>query len=163
MPLLHSSILETRTVHWPDEAACAAFAGRLASAIGERAELGNAVIELHGPLGAGKTTFVRHLLRSLGVSGRIKSPTYAVLEPYSLPGLEVSHFDFYRFDDPREWEDAGFRDIYARPGLKLAEWPEKVAALLPPADLRLSIAPGDEDDRQVTVEIASPTGLALMR
>jgi tRNA threonylcarbamoyladenosine biosynthesis protein TsaE len=163
MPLPHSSILETRTVHWPDEAACAAFAGRLAAAIGERAELGNAVIELYGPLGAGKTTFVRHLLRSLGVTGRIKSPTYAVLEPYSLPGLEVSHFDFYRFGDPREWEDAGFRDIYARPGLKLAEWPGNVAGLLPSADLRLRITPTDADDRQVTVEISSPTGLALMR
>jgi tRNA threonylcarbamoyladenosine biosynthesis protein TsaE len=163
MPLTHPPILETRTVHWPDEAACAAFAVRLARAIGERAELGNAVVELHGPLGAGKTTFVRHLLQALGVSGRIKSPTYAVLEPYSLPGLEISHFDFYRFDDPREWEDAGFRDIYAKPGLKLAEWPEKAAGLLPRADLRLRIEPADGDQRDVTLEMTTRTGLDLVR
>jgi tRNA threonylcarbamoyladenosine biosynthesis protein TsaE len=61
---------------------------------------------------------VRHLLRALGVPGRIKSPTYAVVEPYELPGLaplSIRHFDFYRFNDPREWEDAGFRDIFASP------------------------------------------------
>ena len=163
MPLLHSSILETRTVLWPDEAACAAFAGRMARAIGANADLGNACIELHGPLGAGKTTFVRHLLQALGVTGRIKSPTYAVMEPHSLPGLQVSHFDFYRFDDPREWEDAGLRDVYAEPGLKLAEWPEKVAGLLPPADLRLSLEPRGEGEREVTLEAASDIGLALLR
>ena len=88
--------------------------------------IANAFIELHGELGAGKTTLVRHLLRALGVQGRIKSPTYAVVEPYELPTLStIWHFDFYRFNDPREWEDAGFRDIFAGPGLKLAEWPEK--------------------------------------
>jgi tRNA threonylcarbamoyladenosine biosynthesis protein TsaE len=163
MALPHSSILETRTVHWPDEAACAAFAARLARAIDGQAELGNASIELHGPLGAGKTTFVRHLLHALGVAGRIKSPTYAVVEPYTLPGLEISHFDFYRFDDPREWEDAGFRDIYARPGLKLAEWPDKVAGLLPAPDLRLTLEPAGDGRRDVTIDIASRTGLALLQ
>jgi tRNA threonylcarbamoyladenosine biosynthesis protein TsaE len=161
--LPHPAILETRTVHWPDEAACAAFAGRMARAIRERAELGNAIIELNGPLGAGKTSFVRHLLQALGVSGRIKSPTYAVVESYAQPGLEISHFDFYRFDDPREWEDAGFRDVYARPGLKLAEWPEKAASLLPPPDLRLGITPTGDDQREVTIEVASRTGLDLLR
>jgi tRNA threonylcarbamoyladenosine biosynthesis protein TsaE len=161
--LPHPTILETRTVHWPDEAACAAFAGRMARAIGKSAELGNAVIELNGPLGAGKTSFVRHLLQALGVSGRIKSPTYAVVEPYSLPGLEISHFDFYRFDDPREWEDAGFRDLYAKPGLKLAEWPEKAAGLLPSADLRLCINPTGDEQREVTIEVASDIGRGLLR
>jgi hypothetical protein len=87
--------------------------------------LRNAFIELHGDLGAGKTTLVRHLLRALGVQGRVKSPTYAVVEPHEVPGLAIWHFDFYRFTDPREWEDAGFRDVFASPGLKLAEWPRK--------------------------------------
>jgi tRNA threonylcarbamoyladenosine biosynthesis protein TsaE len=163
MPLPHSLILETRTVHWPDEAACAAFAGRLARAIGQRGDGIDANIELHGPLGAGKTTFVRHLLQALGVAGRIKSPTYALVESYALPGLEISHFDFYRFDDPREWEDAGLRDIYARPGLKLAEWPEKAAGLLPPADLHLHIDPIDGDQRAVRIDVTSTLGLALLR
>ncbi len=91
-------------------------------------------------MGAGKTTLVRHLLQALGVTGRIKSPTYAVVEPYELPGLNIWHFDFYRFADPREWEDAGFRDIFASPGLKLSEWPEKAGAQLPVPDLDIYIA-----------------------
>jgi tRNA threonylcarbamoyladenosine biosynthesis protein TsaE len=95
----HRPILETRTLRWPDEAACAAFAQRLAAA----APVRDAFIELRGALGAGKTTFVRHLLRALGVAGRIKSPTYAVLEPYTLAdGTAVSHLDFYRMADAHE-------------------------------------------------------------
>jgi tRNA threonylcarbamoyladenosine biosynthesis protein TsaE len=86
---------------------------------------------LYGDLGAGKTTFVRHLLHALGVTGRIKSPTYAVVEPYSVAAGEVWHFDFYRFSDPREWEDAGFRDIFASVGLKLCEWPQNAAGVMP--------------------------------
>jgi len=155
----HAPILETRTVDWPDEAACAAFAASLAA---HRA-LGDAYIELHGPLGAGKTTFVRHLLRALGVGGRIKSPTYAVLEPYALPGFTVSHFDFYRFSDPREWADAGFREIFAAPGLKLAEWPDRAAAMLPPPDLRLDIEPLDGDRRRVRVQAGTARGVELLR
>lgn len=144
---------------WPDEAAAQATATRLAAAL---LPAPNAVIELHGPLGAGKTTFVRHLLRALGVQGRIKSPTYAVVEPYELPGLAISHFDFYRFDDPREWEDAGFRDVFAAPGLKLAEWPDKAAAVLPVADLELQLAPLDEHRRQVQLLARTPRGVALL-
>lgn len=137
MPSLtdHPQILETRRAAWIDEAACAAAARELA----HRPALREAVIELRGPLGAGKTTFARHLLHALGVTGRVKSPTYAVLEPYELPSGPVWHFDFYRFDDPQEWEDAGFRDIYAGPGLKLAEWPEKAHGLLPVPDLEIAI------------------------
>ena len=119
-------------------------------------------VALDGPLGAGKTTFVRHLLRALGVSGRIKSPTYAVMEPYEVDSRPISHFDFYRFDEPREWSDAGFRDVFAAPGLKLAEWPDKVAAVLPPADLRLQIEPLDEDLRRVTVHALTPHGVELL-
>ena len=120
--------------------------------------LRDAFIALEGELGAGKTTLVRHLLRALGVQGRIKSPTYAVVEPYEPPGGPVWHFDFYRFDDPREWEDAGFRDIFAGPGLKLAEWPQNAAAMLPPADVVLSIATGDDDTRHVTLRARTPRG-----
>jgi tRNA threonylcarbamoyladenosine biosynthesis protein TsaE len=155
----HPSILETRSVPWPDEAACAAWAAALAS----RPAIRDACIELDGPLGAGKTTFVRHLLRSLGVAGRIKSPTYAVVEPYALPGLAISHFDFYRFDDPREWEDAGFRELFANPGLKLLEWPEKARAVLPPPDLRLEITPQDDGSRRVLAQAFSARGVALLR
>ena len=158
---LHSPILETCLLLWADEAGCAAWAAALAA----QPAVHNAFIELHGPLGAGKTTFVRHLLRALGVQGRIKSPTYAVVEPHQVGGLAISHFDFYRFNDPREWADAGFRDLFATPGLKLAEWPEKAAGMLPLADLRLHIEPADanpEHQRQVRAEALTPTGLALL-
>jgi tRNA threonylcarbamoyladenosine biosynthesis protein TsaE len=114
-------------------------------------------------LGAGKTTLVRHILRALGVAGRVKSPTYAVVEPYELPDLNVWHFDFYRFSDPREWEDAGFRDIFASPGLKLAEWPEKAVGFLPVADLVVSLEALDDDLRQVTLTAQTPTGIALLQ
>jgi tRNA threonylcarbamoyladenosine biosynthesis protein TsaE len=105
---------------------------------------------------------VRHLLRALGVQGRIKSPTYAVVEPYLAGDLAISHFDFYRFDDPREWEDAGFRELFAAPGLKLAEWPQKAQAVLPLPDLRLLITVGDDDARQVQVQACTPRGLELL-
>lgn len=156
------SILETRHLVWPDEAATEAFAARLARAPG----LMNAAIELHGSLGAGKTSLVRHLLRALGVGGRIKSPSYAVLESYDLADWggagEVSHFDFYRFDDPREWEDAGFRDIFARPGLKLCEWPEKAGTMLPLPDLRIRLEAQADDSRSVTLEACTPRGQDLL-
>ena len=155
----HAPILETRSISWADEADCEQFARALAT----HDALRDAYVELHGPLGAGKTTFVRHLLRALGVQGRIKSPTYAVVEPYALPGLAISHFDFYRFEDPREWEDAGFRELFAAPGLKLAEWPEKAAAMLPTPDLRLFIEPLDEQRRQVRVEACSARGQELLK
>ena len=141
-------ILETDLL-WPDEAAAQVTAERLAAVL---LPSPNALIELHGPLGAGKTTFVRLLLRALGVQGRIKSPSYAVMESYELPGGNTaSHFDFYRFGDPREWEDAGFRDVFAAPGLKLCEWPEKAAGQLPPADLQLFIELMPDDSRRVRV------------
>jgi tRNA threonylcarbamoyladenosine biosynthesis protein TsaE len=158
LPLSHPPILETRSLRWPDEADCAAWAQALA----QRPGIAQAYIELHGPLGAGKTTFVRHLLRALGVTGRIKSPSYAVLEPHRAGDLDISHFDFYRFSDAREWVDAGFRDLFAAPGLKLAEWPENAAGMLPDADLRLTIDPQDEHLRLVRAEAGTPRGLDLL-
>ena len=158
MTLTHAPILETRTQDWPDEAACAEYAATLA----RKPALRDAYVELQGELGAGKTTFVRHLLHALGVQGRIKSPTYTVLEPYALPGLTVSHFDFYRFEDAREWEDAGFRDVFASPGLKLAEWPQKAAPMLPSPDLRLLIDVVDDTQRRVTLQAFTPRGRELL-
>lgn len=126
--------------HWHTEDDCAADAQALARLITPLLQQDASVlVELRGTLGAGKTTFTRHLLRALGVQGRIKSPSYAVVEPYEPQGLPVWHFDFYRFADPREWEDAGFRDIFAGPGLKVVEWPDKAGGLLPAADLRMDL------------------------
>jgi tRNA threonylcarbamoyladenosine biosynthesis protein TsaE len=152
------SILETRIQRWPDEAACAASARALA----QRPGLRNALIELGGPLGAGKTTFVRHLLHALGVQGRVKSPTYALMEPYELPQGNAWHFDFYRFNDPQEWEDAGLRDIFASRGLKLVEWPQKAEGLLPPADLVIDIEPEETETRLVRITARTDVGRSLL-
>ena len=157
----HALIVENaaQTVVWHGEDDTRAFAAQLAS----RPAIGAAFIELRGDLGAGKTTLVRHLLRALGVTERIKSPTYAVVEPHEVPGLAIWHFDFFRFSDSREWEDAGFRDIFAGPGLKLAEWPENAGALLPPADLVVRIDVQDDDSRRVTLEPRTPLGQELLQ
>jgi tRNA threonylcarbamoyladenosine biosynthesis protein TsaE len=158
-PIVESTAESTVvTLHWPTEEATQAFAMQWASCDA----LGHAFIALHGDLGAGKTTLVRHLLKALGVQGRIKSPTYAVVEAYELPALNIWHFDFYRFADPREWEDAGFRDLFASTGLKLAEWPEKAATMLPVADVDLHIRTQGDAGRQVTLTAHTPTGQALL-
>lgn len=158
----HPQILETRQLRWPDEAACAASAAALARCA---PALHDAVLELDGPLGAGKTTFARHLLRALGVSGPVKSPTYAVVEPYDVGDLRIAHFDFYRFDDPQEWEDAGLRDEFGAAGLKLVEWAERAAPLLPAPDLRLVMAPAGDAGataRDVRCEAYTPRGIGLL-
>jgi tRNA threonylcarbamoyladenosine biosynthesis protein TsaE len=129
------------------------------------ARLGNegALIELHGDLGAGKTTFVRYLLHSLGVQGRVKSPTYCLMEVYELPNrMAVSHCDFYRFNSPQEWEDAGLREVFSMPGLKLVEWPEKAAGLLPAPDVQLVISTGSLDERVVQWHACTAYGLGLL-
>jgi tRNA threonylcarbamoyladenosine biosynthesis protein TsaE len=154
----HLPILESRRIVWSDEGDCADTAARLAASPAVR----DAYIELHGTLGAGKTTFVRHLLHALGVEGRIKSPTYAVMEPYQVDGFNAWHFDFYRFDDPQEWEDAGFREVFAQGGLKLAEWPEKAQELLPRPDLLVTIGIRDDERREVTVDALTERGREML-
>jgi len=156
--LQHPPILGTTQATWADEAACAASATALARAPALR----DAFVELEGPLGAGKTTFARHLLHALGVEGRVKSPTYAVVETYELDWLAISHFDFYRFDDPQEWEDAGLRELFGTAGLKLVEWAEKAEPLLPVPDLRVTITPHDHGVRTVRFDAMTPIGLQLL-
>jgi len=163
MVLMHSQILETPALvsshqAWPDEAACEAAAIQLAA----HPPLRQACIELEGPLGAGKTTFVRHLLRALGVTGRIKSPSYTIVEPYEPAGLPAWHFDFYRFSDPRELEEAGLRELFAAPGLKLVEWPQRARTWLPVPDLQLVIEPHVDGSRSVVLQAFTPRGKELL-
>lgn len=115
------------------------------------------VIYLHGDLGAGKTTLVRELLRALGHRGRVKSPSYTLLEQYEVAGLNLRHFDLYRFRDAEEWEAAGFRDEFDGRNVCLIEWPEKAQDLLPQEDITVAfeILPAG---RNITLTASTPTG-----
>ncbi len=133
----------------PDENATTALAQQLAPLVsGLCADLeAGGRIHLHGELGAGKTHFTRALLQAVGVKGRIKSPSYALLESYKVSSLYCYHLDFYRFSDAREWLDAGFRDILQEQALVLIEWPEKAGNLLPAPDLDLYLEYTDQGRR----------------
>ena len=96
------------------------------------------IIFLKGDLGAGKTTLARGILRGLGHEGKVKSPTYNLVELYKISRLYFYHFDFYRFTDPIEWEEAGFREYFNENSICLVEWPEKAEKLLPIAEIWIS-------------------------
>jgi tRNA threonylcarbamoyladenosine biosynthesis protein TsaE len=98
------------------------------------------VLYLSGDLGSGKTTLVQGLLRELGVAGRVKSPTYSVVELYELSSLNLYHFDFYRFTNRSEWEASGFRDYFTPSTACVVEWPERAVGLLAAPDLEVSLA-----------------------
>lgn len=99
----------------------------------------DAVVHLHGDLGAGKSTLARAWLRALGVQGPVRSPTYTLVERYALDGGgEAQHLDLYRIGDAGELEFLGLDDAQAR--LWLVEWPERGLAALPPPVLRVSLA-----------------------
>jgi tRNA threonylcarbamoyladenosine biosynthesis protein TsaE len=146
---------------WQTEDDTRQFATRFAAQLSALPTDASLFIELHGDLGAGKTTLVRHLLQAMGVTGRIKSPTYAIVEAYDINDessknalhqpIKLWHFDFYRFNDPMEWEEAGFRDIFAGSGIKLVEWPEKAATFLPVADVAIKIVANMDASRNITI------------
>jgi tRNA threonylcarbamoyladenosine biosynthesis protein TsaE len=118
----------------PDEAATL----RLGEALAAGATKG-LVLHLKGELGSGKTALARGLIRALGHSGRVKSPTYTLVEPYSLLRLNLYHFDFYRFKDRSEWLSSGFREYFNADSLCIVEWPERAGELLAPPDLELQL------------------------
>lgn len=123
----------------PDEQATLAFGARCAKLF--RAP---ATLYLHGDLGAGKTTFVRGLLQGLGYAGTVKSPTYAIVESYRLPEIQVHHFDLYRFASPEEWLDAGLDELFDERSLCLIEWPSQGGEFVPPAQWHLYLTQENE-------------------
>jgi tRNA threonylcarbamoyladenosine biosynthesis protein TsaE len=98
-----------------------------------------ALVFLEGDLGMGKTTLARGILRGLGFTGRVKSPTYTLIEPYVFSDKRVYHLDFYRIKDPRELEYIGLEEILDEDAVLLIEWPERAAGMLPDADVVIRI------------------------
>jgi tRNA threonylcarbamoyladenosine biosynthesis protein TsaE len=144
----------------PDETATAGLGAALAASL--RAPL---IVTLEGDLGAGKTTLVRGVLRALGYAGSVKSPTYTLVEVYVVSGLHLYHFDFYRFNQPEEYLDAGLDEYFGTDGVCLVEWPDKAAPYLPAPDLRvhLSLAGGDpQAGRRARIEAESQEGLRCL-
>lgn len=144
-----------------DEAATLDFGRQLAHAL-----VPNLTIFMQGNLGAGKTTMTRGLLRGLGFEGKVKSPTYTLLETYEISlnktlqnslELSLNHFDLYRFNDDEEWEMAGFRDAFNAQSVCIIEWPEKAINCLPTPDIEVILAM-QGDGRQVTLQAHSEKG-----
>jgi tRNA threonylcarbamoyladenosine biosynthesis protein TsaE len=148
------------------EAETASLAQRLAASIqdwiGQFPEA-HLNISLEGDLGAGKTTFARHLIQGLGYEGKVKSPTYTLCEPYELHSNQhvftVYHFDLYRMRDCLEWQEAGFAEYFDVPGFCLIEWPEKAEGTLPAFDIQITLAAGaEENERAIELNAFSEQG-----
>ncbi len=97
------------------------------------------IVYLHGDLGAGKTTFVRGVLQGLGHQGKVRSPTYTLVESYDVAGVEFYHFDLYRFIDEYEWDAAGFNEYFNDHSICMVEWPEKAGNILPKPDVDIAL------------------------
>lgn len=141
---------EQRRYSLADEAAMLEFAAGCAPALAE-----GGVVFLEGDLGMGKTTFARGLLRALGYSGPVKSPTYTLVEPYMLEAVAVYHFDLYRLGDAEEMEYLGAREYFAEDNLCLVEWPQRGEGWLPQPDLRICIV-ASGTGREITLVPLSP-------
>ena len=150
------------TAHLHDEEATQALGAALARVLQP-----GLTIYLHGELGAGKTSLTRALLHATGYQGRVKSPTYTLLEPYviQLAGqpIELMHFDLYRMRTPLEWQEAGLAEHFDVPGICLIEWPEKAEGTLPILDLQITINAGQlETERQFELKALSDLGLKIL-
>jgi len=152
------------------EAETASLAQYLAASIQENMEhspQSHLNISLVGDLGAGKTTFARHLIQGLGYKGKVKSPTYTLCEPYELHSNQhayiAHHFDLYRMRDPLEWQEAGFVEYFDVPGFCLIEWPEKAKGTLPRFDIQITLAAGaDENERAIELNAFSVQGKKIL-
>ena len=146
----------TRDLNLPDAAATEALGATLAPGVAP-----GRVLHLRGDLGAGKTTVVRGILRALGYDGKVKSPTYTLVEPYGLSRLNLYHFDFYRLKSAAEWDSSGFREYFGPHAACLVEWPERVGAALgtPDIELRLDFA---DSGRRASLTPRTPAGEAWL-
>ena len=143
-------------INLPDATATEALGAALAAGVAP-----GRVLHLRGDLGTGKTTLVRGLLRAIGHAGRVKSPSYTLVEPYEVSSLHFYHFDFYRFKDRSEWLSSGFRDYFNPHSACVVEWPEKAGDLLAPPDLEVQLQFAGAGRRAI-VEACSPAGEAWL-
>ena len=158
------------TQHCRQEADTTALAQKLAHSLSHFFQLDSSAhlnISLEGDLGAGKTTFARHLIQGLGYEARVKSPTYTLCEPYPLiihgKTLAINHFDLYRIRDPLEWQEAGFAEHFDEHGFCLVEWPEKAGGTLPAFDIEIHLIAGtDENERNIIFQANSSQGMAIL-
>jgi len=127
-----------------------------------KASAGVGRIYLDGELGTGKTTLVRGLIRALGHMGAVKSPTFALVEPYRIEDKDIYHFDLYRLSDPEELEYMGLRDYFTPSSLCLVEWPEKGGRMLPAPDLLLKLE-HDGASRDVSISAATESGEFMIK
>jgi len=158
------------TQHCRQEADTTALAQKLAHSLSHFFQLDSSAhlnISLEGDLGAGTTTFARHLIQGLGYEARVKSPTYTLCEPYPLiihgKTLAMNHFDLYRMRDPLEWQEAGFVEHFDEHGFCLVEWPEKAGGTLPAFDIEIHLIAGtDENERNIIFQANSSQGMAIL-
>ena len=141
-----------RAVKIENEAAMMLFGAALAGCI-----TGQTSVHIAGPLGAGKTTLCRGIIRAMGHAGAVKSPTFTLVEPYEIQGRHIFHFDLYRLNDPRELEYIGVDEYFDAQSCCLIEWPERAAGQLPPHDLDIQIALL-EQQREVYISANSQYG-----
>lgn len=147
----------------PDEAATLAVGEAIGRLLATQPAASLQVqVNLIGDLGAGKTTLVRGVLRGLGYAGRVKSPTYPLLETYRVGALNLSHFDLYRLETPDAFSEAGFEDYFVGPGIRFVEWPDRALGRLPAPDWRLTLTETPDGGREMTIEAMSDAGAALL-
>jgi tRNA threonylcarbamoyladenosine biosynthesis protein TsaE len=148
----------SQNIDLADEAATLALGAEIARVLQP-----GVCIHLSGDIGAGKTTLSRGILRGLGFEGRVKSPTYTLVELYVVSKLNLYHFDFYRFTEPEEWNDAGFRDLFNETNICLVEWPEKAGDLLPLPDLKIRLEPSPAMGRTASIQAHTARGQNLLQ
>ena len=158
------SVTEPLTARLPSPEDTDRMGGALARALADaKPEIDGAglALRLEGDLGAGKTSLMRAALRALGWSGPVKSPTFTLLETYALSGFVFNHFDFYRFETPEEFDDAGFAEEFGPGRVCATEWSVRAEPFLPPADLFIALAP-EGLGRVIEVRAATPAGIAVL-